>query len=89
VCVCVCAQEISRPVQDIKFIRADIISIQCRSREPSLGPHKEQQAIWITETSIHLNMLIIITGCVCVCVCVRARVFVQVTLEARRGHQIY
>jgi len=63
----------------------------------SLGPQEEQQAMWTTEPSIHFNPLIIITVCVfvcvcvcgCVCECVRARVCVQVTSEARRGHQIH
>jgi len=76
VCVCVClcvyvfVQVISEAREDTKFIRADIISIQYRCWEPSLGPHQEQQAIWTTEPSIHLSPLIIITVIVCVCVCV-------------------
>jgi len=52
VCACVCRYP-QRPEEDIKFIIADIIIIQCRCLEPSLGPQEEQQAIWNTETSIH------------------------------------
>jgi len=55
----VCARNF-RPEEDIKFIRADIIIIQCRCWEPSLGPQEEQQAIWTTDPSIHLSHLIII-----------------------------
>jgi len=75
---------------DIKFIRDDIISIQCRCCEPSLGPHEGQQAIWTTEPSIHLIPLIIITVCVCVCVCMNVCLRVCAgNLRATQGHQIH
>jgi len=73
VCVCVCAcvcRYPQRPEEDIKFVRADIVSIQCTCSEPILGPQEEQQAIWTTEPSIHLSPLIIVTAWVCVCLCV-------------------
>jgi len=97
VCARVCAQVTSEARRDIKFIRDDIISFQCRCCEPSSGPQEEQQAIWTTEPSIHLSPLIIITVCVCVsvclcvcvCVCLCVHVFVQVTSEVRREHQIH
>jgi len=77
VCVWVCvSRKLQRPEEDIKFIRADFISIQYRCWKPSLGPQEEQQAIWSPEKSIHYSPLIIITVCVCVCVCVCARVCV-------------
>jgi len=85
VCVCVCVSRIpQKPEEDIKFIRADIISIHSRCWEPSLRPQEEHQVIWNTEPSIHLSPLIIITVCVCVFVCVC--VCVEVNLESRRGH---
>jgi len=91
VCVCMCAcvcRYPQSPEEDTKFIRSDLIIIQCRWWEQSLGPHEEQQAIGTTVPSIHLSPLIIITVIVCVCVCVCVWVCVPVTSEARRAHQI-
>jgi len=54
VCVWVCvSRKPQRPEEDMKFIRADFISIQYRCWKPSLGPQEEQQAIWSPEKSIH------------------------------------
>jgi len=98
VCVCVClrvfAGNLERPEEDIIFIRADIVSLQCRCWEPSLGPQEEQPAIWTTEPSIHLSPLIIITLCVCVCVsvCVYVCVCLHVcagNLLGQNRHQIH
>jgi len=65
VCVCVCVHVCAcniRREEDIKFIRADIISIQCRCWEPRLGPQEEQQDIWTTNTLRHTHTVLIIKG---------------------------